>query len=213
MTRLYLAVAFCLTVSFPEAAAAFTPIVQTPEGPYTQIEVDELPPQAAWLGALVGFPDLYQFSLAEPMTLSLQLSQAAAPTLHEFQILVVRENDDGRGVTEVGRQQVLVEYWEARTALTFGLARRSAPVYSLDLDPGVYRLEVSTPTNVGAYQLDVLAGAPSWSWLGPIDILTVLNHFDRSPLRIVLSAYTLIPLLLVGTGVVFIRRRQLTTYA
>ena len=201
---------FALVLLVPVSASAFNPVVQTPEQPYQAIEIDELEASQWWLGTLEGFPDLYEFTISEPTTLHLQLTQDTLSEPSALQLLVVRQNDDSRGVSEVFRQAIAVEEWEPRTSLTLGLPRISMPESSEELAPGTYRVEVSSPNNDGNYLL--YAGRESEStsfYVGISDLLLIQSHFEASPFRVFLSIYFLIPLLLIlSIGAWFKYRRQ-----
>lgn len=208
-----LLLAVFLVIGVP-TASAFQPEVQVPEGPYVPIEIDELESKQYWLGVLDGFPDLYQFTIIEPTTLYMELSQDTAETPSNFQILVVRENDDNGGVTEVLRQSIPSNEWEPRTILSFGLTRISAPAIAAELDPGTYRLEVSAPNNTGEYLLYAGTEAAGTPWLVSVaDLWRINTHFGMSPLRMFLSMYVLIPIVLIGTAYAMHRRRQQLEHA
>jgi hypothetical protein len=183
--------------------------VQTPEGPYLPIEIDELRSEQHWLGSLEGFPDLYQFTTSEPLTLHWQLTQDGYTVTEDFQVLLVRENDDARGVTEVMRQSAPLEDWERPAFYTLGFQRINMPSLSEEIGPGTYRVEVSAPNNDGDYLLYIgteAASAPFF--VGLFDLWRVHAHFDVSPLRALLSVFVVVPLLLLVSGYVFFIRHK-----
>jgi hypothetical protein len=203
-----------LLMVLPIGAVAFDPETQVPEGPYEAIEIDELEAHQTWLGLLSGFPDLYEFTLSEPTTLYTQLAQDLQEAPSDFQLLIVRQNDDNGGVSEIARQSESVDDWNQSLPFTLGLTTISMPTLVAELSAGTYRVEVSAPDNLGEYMLYIGTEPESPRiFVSIADLWTVHNHFDVSPLRILISVYFLIPLLLALTLYTLIKRRRQTSHA
>lgn len=199
------------TLSLPIGADAFEPVVQTPEGPYEAIEVDELEAHQTWLGTLSGFPDLYEFTLSEPTTLYTKLTQDLTEEPSSLQLLIVRQNDDNGGVSEVARQTTDLADWNQNLPFTLGLSLISMPVLVSELSAGTYRVEISAPDNDGDYMLSIGTEPEPLPILVSIaDLWEVQTHFGASPLRILISVYFLIPLLMLLSLYVVYKRSRTT---
>lgn len=200
-----------LFLSGASVSYAFSPVIQTPEQPYQAIEIDALETSHWWLGSLDGFPDLYEFTISEPTSLTLQLSQVGVGETVPFQLLVVRQNDTNGGVTEVLRQTIPIEEWQSTSMLALGVSLANMPVLTESLEPGTYRVEVSAPNNDGAYMLYAGSTLVSSWFISLSDLFIVHSHFETSLFRIFLSVYTLLPLFIVLSAGIWYWRRK--TYA
>ena len=125
----------------------FTPTDQFTVGTITDIET----PQTI-LGELSRFPHSWQFAVSEPVGVSARLFVTESETEALSFILVKREQ---RGVSEVGRVTGSDSVWEPYEDPYSRLDLRGSEFLTVTLEPGAYRLEVSSPDNVGAYQLKI----------------------------------------------------------
>lgn len=163
------------------------------EKPYevVPIEVDEYN-QVMHLGSLEGFPVMYEFGSDEPLELSLRLMTVVGqiPDDQKLSLMVVRENDDGSGVTEITRQVGKEMNWSTEKDSVYGLTFLNGEALHLDFKPGVYRIEVSTPVNEGAYMLAVGSTSQSVGYFKTLgQVRTVQKHFGYSVVRMLGSSY------------------------
>ncbi len=187
-----------LLLIVPVGVFAAAPVVNQPAMPYAPLAINaEIEREQFYLGTLIGDPHMYEVTLEDERTLTLTLVQRAdVEAALPFSLIVVRDNDNHRGVTEVGRltgkDVVWNEYYDS--ALALSLLRSDTVEYTLS--PGVYRFEVSTPENLGKY-LIVLGTEPDdatgyFAKLGHIRF--VQDFFDASFFRMFISSYVLYPL-------------------
>lgn len=202
-----------LTVALPVVAAS--PLVNQPAMPYAPLAISaDIETEQLYLGELVGDPHMYEVTLEEESEFVLTLVQQSGETPIPFSLIVVRDNDNHRGVTEVGRLTgkdiQWGEYYDAALALSF---LRSETI-SYPLTPGVYRFEVSTPDNFGKYLLVLGTKSDDTGYFAKLgDIRLVQNFFDVSFFRMFISTYVLYPVGVVGLLVLIYLtwRRQRTS--
>lgn len=129
-----------------------------------------------YYGELSHFPHTYQFLVTETMAF---LAQVAVPPdgNQETSLIVIKE--ERRGVSEVGRRTGKTETWEVSTDSVSRLDFvRSTPLVAT-LEPGVYRLEVSSPDNTGKYLLQINQ-QPELSYFEEVSVIFKLHSFFGS---------------------------------
>jgi hypothetical protein len=67
----------------------------------------------------------------------------------------VRQNNQNAGVAEVGRLKANEIVWEKTRDSVLGLSFLKSKAFESEIGPGIYRIEVSTPDNVGKYMLTI----------------------------------------------------------
>jgi hypothetical protein len=192
--NLLLALAF---FSVPLSLLAAVPIVHTPALPYQTLAVDAaIETKRVYLGELVGDPHMFEVTIAEPRTFSATLLQHTPEAeMVPFSMIVVRSNDNNRGVTEIGRVAGADLTWEGYYDASLGMhLLRSVPI-AYELTPGVYRFEVSTAENFGKYMI-VLGTDKADKGYGEAveEIRIIQDFFGVSSARLLLSTYILYPL-------------------
>lgn len=203
-----------LAILFALPVAAFSPTVSEPKIPYEEMIVDnsDTYQERILLGDLDQFPDMYEMVFDKGGDIKIQLKQRDTEELSPFSLLMVRVNDDG-SVGEVFRHQTPVEEWSYVNDMMLGFNLREDEVLTKSLEAGTYRLEVSTPTNEGAYML-ILGDEPTkdsfFATLG--GIFTTQQHFGFTWLRFLLSSYVHYPLgiIVVIAGILFTWRKRAT---
>lgn len=144
-----------LCLFFAAPALAYNSYVTEVREPYETIPMEqELQEKQVYLGVLEGFPVMYEVQVNATTSLFAQVSQryqsGIAP--RELALMVVRD-DEGGGVTEVGRLRPKSDAWTTHKDSTFGMTFSESEAIQKEISPGVYRIEVSTPTNEGPYLL------------------------------------------------------------
>jgi hypothetical protein len=178
-------------------ASAYELFVTEVERPYDVVPItpDEYNKQVH-LGSLDDFPVMYEFSVESTSSLSLQLSEVykgVEPT--GFSLMIVKQNDDGSGVTEVVRQMSGNNDWSVRKDSAYGLTFREGDVLVQEFVPGTYSLEVSTPVNQGKYLLSVGSESDSLNYFETLSrVKQIQSHFEYSFLKILTSSYVYYPL-------------------
>ncbi len=200
----------------PVAAVALVTEAPVTERPYETIVITAPATDArVYLGALDNFPDMYEITSHEPFTLHAVIRQmlpAPEAELIPFSLVLVRQDDRGGGVSEVARLRHDSDAWErvsdARVAMSFLESR----TVSVPVAAGTYRIEISTPENLGRYWLQIGATPSSAGYIATLGhIRAVQRHFQVGWWRFFWSSYVFYPLgialLLTGLGVTW-RNRQ-----
>lgn len=206
-----------LVVASP-TAVAYEPVLNTTTIPYEPFLIDsDIVAKSEYLGELTGDPHMYEFTIGADTTLTLKLAQLPADTPVPFSLIAVRQNLQNAGVVEVGRQRAQDISWTKEGYSSLGFSLLESPVFTADIGPGTYRVEVSTPENMGKYMLVVGTEEVSRGYFRTLgDIRTIQAFFDKSFFRIFLSSYVYYPLgsmLLIYGMYVTWRNRQKISHA
>jgi hypothetical protein len=109
-----------------------------------------------------------------------------------------------RGVTEVMRRTAGKVEWLDFVDDVSGLSFKESPVYNDRLESGVYRVEVSNPTNVGRYVLKLGYEKDEGGYFNTLaDIKTLRNELGFSTFGMVTNKYIFVPLFLIITVLFF----------
>ena len=169
----------------------------------------------AFYGELSGWPHTYEIRATEPFLLYTQILEpdidSAAKNHH---LIVIKERANGRGVEEVVRLPAKDADWESFYEPFGSDTYLAGGEYEAEVEPGVYRIEVSTPRNEGKYVLSV-GKIEDFSDLGYFEtvkrIYQVKLFFEKPGIAVVLSPFVYVPLiviLLVGGGGYYLYRRR-----
>jgi hypothetical protein len=189
-------------------AHAYNPIVAEPTEAYEIIPITGDPfTERQYLGSLDGFPDMYELTTTVGFPLKVRVQQRSIDTPIPFSLIVVRQNDDNGGVSEIARFQE--EKWLTVEDSTLGITLLESSVFEKEIAPGTYRIEVSTPDNLGTYALvvgDELVTPGYIATLG--DIRQLQKHFGYSVGSLLRSPYIFYPLgsILIIIGIILTRR-------
>lgn len=151
----------------------------------------------AFLGELEDFPVMYEVNADESITFMAQVRQrySQATDLVPFSLIVIRQNDDGRGVTEVVRQRPSTDDWTVVKDSVFGMTFWESKKLSAAVGPGTYRIEISTPENQGLYMLMIGESEPSSGYFQTlVNVHTTQNFFGESILKMLTSSYVYYPI-------------------
>jgi hypothetical protein len=204
----------CIIV-VPQGAQAYVAEVAEPQAEYAAIAItDDTYKQRTYLGDLEGAPDMYTFTTDVAISIQLQLAQHDNKDAVPFGIIMVRQNDDDGGVTEILRQNQPLEEWTEDHSSFFGFSRRIGGVIEKEILPGTYNIEISTPDNQGVYLLTLGDEPVRTGYFRTVyEIMETQVHLGLVPLRIFLTPFGYIPLLIVLGGGAWWYRRRLMTYA
>lgn len=145
-----------VVLCMPVFVQAYTVIETDISQPYEIVPIEATPPtQHNYLGTLADYPIMYEITSEEPFTFAAQVSQPAGAEVEPLVLLLIRKNDRGGGVSEVVRMTTDPAQWSVVRDSKLGMTLRTSPVISEDVEPGVYRIEVSSPDNLGQYLLTV----------------------------------------------------------
>ncbi len=188
MKAIFFFVFFLATASI---AFAYNPIAAEPIEAYDVIKIDGDPYiERSYLGDLEDFPDMYELTTDVAIKLRVELKQLSTKKAVPFGLIMVRQNNDDGGVTEIIRQnQPLSEWKEGRNAM-LGLTFLGNEVIEKDIVPGTYRIEISTPDNKGPYMLTVGEEPVPSGYLKALrQIAKTQYHFGATPFRLLASSY------------------------
>lgn len=193
---------FVCFLFIPVIAGAHNPkIIETPTQHETLPLNDPAISQALY-GTLEKYPHMFEFAVSQPVDF---FAEILVPDLESLQNnvsgILLRVNLNG-SVSEVARLRAREASWESFYEPFGGDHYRRGSSYRGVLDPGLYRIEVSTPDNIGKYVLAVgteedFSGTSYWELLRTL--VRVKVFFEKSPLRIVESPFVYGPLLGLGT--------------
>ena len=168
------------------------------ESPYDVVVIGGNPNiQSAHLGELDNFPIMYEVVADSELTLTATVRQPyqGGQEPLALALIAVRDNDDGSGVTEVARLRPTISEWEVVKDSPLGLTFWESESLQAVVEPGIYRIEVSSPVNQGRYLLFVGAEKDSsgyWQTLG--NVRTTQKFFGYSFVKLLTSTYVYYPL-------------------
>ncbi len=197
-------------------ALAFSPTINSVSIPYEVSVIENINLQSEYLGDLVGDPQMYEFVVASSTQLSLTLAQLETSAPIPFSLIVIKQNENRGGVTEVGRLKSSDISWQSSPDKALGLTLIKSQAFTAELSPGTYRVEVSTPENFGKY--DLLVGEkenPVGYFKNLAGIYTTQNFFGKSIFSMFKSSYVYYPLgiiLMLALIYAIWRQRNLITH-
>lgn len=208
-------IVFALFV-LPSLGLAYNPSINDTTIPYEVFVADgNVSTQAEYLGELIGEPQMYEINIGAESTLKLSLSQANTKTAIPFSLIAVKQNTKNAGVVEIGRIKSKDVTWDKYRDPVLGMSLLNSQVLEVDVTPGLYRVEVSTPENFGKYMLVIGDGkgdAGYFKTLGHVD--TIRSFFNKSTFTMFLSSYVYYPIGILILSYLFYttwKRRKLIT--
>ncbi len=189
---------FSLAVS----AEAFSPIVTETEEPYEIITIENEPAKPAYyLGELQNYPVMYEVTSEESFLLNIKISQLmTSGELTPFSLITIRKNDRGGGVSEVGRLNFNREAWTVKKYPELGLSLWESESFSRDVEPGTYRIEISTPKNEGKYLIEFGSGEDTEGYFASLaGVRTLQKFYGYSIVKMLTSSLVYYPL-----GILFV---------
>lgn len=160
-----------------------------------------------YLGELHNSPVAYEFALATTTVARFVLTQTRKGDPEPLALLIVRELPNGR-VELVERMSAKNGEWKEFDDGWLGMSWWALSPVSVTLEPGSYRVEVSSPVNEGRYRLVV--GEVGWEGYGAMwgRIKTTNTFFGRGIGDWLESWFVLGHVLLVVLGYLWFRNRR-----
>jgi hypothetical protein len=197
-------------------AHAYNPIVVQPKEQYGVILVEDDPYiEHHFLGTLEDYPEMFEFTTDVSFDLSVRVLQRDSGKAVPFGLIMVRQNEDDGGVSEVARLNQPVGEWSRISDSVLGLDLLESTRIEKSVSPGTYRIEVSTPDNKGKYMLvmgDESKRAGFFKTIG--HIYTIQRHLGYTPFHLIFSRYIYPPLgilvILYGAYRVWRYRKEVT---
>jgi hypothetical protein len=219
MNKVIFSIGFLLILIPVSVSLAAAPLINNPIRPYEPLAIDaDIDHVQIYLGELSGDPHMYEVTVGEEKEFVITLMQEAEAGTMSPSFILVKENAQNRGVTEIGRVDATKATWETYRDPNFALSFRRTEAFRATISPGVYRFEVSTPENEGKYMLLVGHEANSDGYFTELShIRFVQKFFGHSIFLMFLSAYVLYP---IGIAIVIYllyftwsRGRRMTPHA
>ena len=189
---------FCFIVVYLStfSVSAYNSIKNTVLIPYevTTIEGD-LNIQREYLGVLKGDPHMYEFGIGSTTKLSLALMQTVETESLPLSLIIIKQNDDRGGVTEIGRLNNKNIKWHKFEDSALGIDLSKSEPFTVDLRPGIYRVEVSSPDNIGKYSLVIGDEENTQGYFKELsNIYMIQTFFGGSIFSMIKSSYVYYPL-------------------
>ena len=184
---------FLLTAS---TASAYNPIVVQPQEQYGVIAIEDDPYiEHHFLGTLEDYPEMFEFTTDVSVDLSVRVLQRDSGKAVPFGLIMVRQNEDDGGVSEVARLNQPISEWVKVSDSVLGLDLLESARIEKSVSPGTYRVEVSTPDNKGKYMLVVGDESKRTGFFRTLaHIYTIQRHLGYTPFHLLLSSYFYYPL-------------------
>lgn len=199
---LFIYIFFILAI--PAVTLAYNPQINEAAIPYEIKTINEVNLQAEHLGELKGDPHIYEFTIDKTTDLKVMLMQLASDKVIPLSLIIVRQNEDRSGVSEIGRINGNDTNWQIVKDSVLGLTINKSEVFEEKLKPGVYRVEVSTPDNYGKYALVIGNQTVKEGYFSTLsDVSIFQTFFGGSMFSILKSSYVHYPLGIVIVIVVF----------
>jgi len=180
MIRLLLVLGAWLLCVTPIFALEFS--APTPIRPYEPISIgSDVETVREYYGKLTGDPIMYELMVRESGAIRVILDQPYVGTAPQpLRFLVVREISGGRLET-VARSELLSQSWQSHTEYLMGFRWWRSELWLPDLSPGTYKVEVSSPQNLGSYRLTLGMEEAAGSYVGTWQRLWFVHEYYERP--------------------------------
>jgi hypothetical protein len=172
--------------------AVWASVITTEENePFELIPIEgNVNEKVTYLGTLDGYPDTFTFTTDATTTVEAVVKYQATVTQGPDLLLVAYEARGGR-VREEARTIADMELIARERELGIGLAGKTM---TETVPPGEYRLEVSSPTNIGTYTLTIGTDATAGYWETLADVRSIQSHFGYTIFSMLRSSLVYYPL-------------------
>jgi hypothetical protein len=148
------------------------------------------------LGELSGSPEMFEIvsDVEFPLTVEIRAVPNKNGTTPDFSGIIIRQKEK-RGVEEVARLKAADAGWNVQTEGATGLRYLAGPFYSEVVPAGTYRIEVSTPENVGKYILVIGTEPEKRGYLANLKTIALTYQFyGLSKIRMFSSPFVHYPI-------------------
>ena len=189
---------------FPTGVFAYETVQVTQPSPFEISELKDVTTEQWFVGELNDFPHTFEFLLTEPTMIRAQVMYLSNNSNAEkLSVIMVKEAE--RGVTEVMRRTLDKVEWSDFKDTVSGLHFSESTLFNEQLEPGVYRIEVSNPKNIGRYVLKLGYEDDHGGYFNTLkDIKTLRNGMGKSTFGMVVNKYVYIPLFALFTVIFFV---------
>jgi hypothetical protein len=185
-----------LLLASVQTAYAFNPVSPKPEVPYEPILVTGDPyVEQEFLGILENFPVMYELTSDITFDLKIKLRQLAEDNPFPLNLIVVRDDTENGGVIEMARLNQETDKWQTVSDSLLAMDFLESREVTLNVPPGTYRIEVSTPDNIGSYMMIIGEEPTRVGYFKTLaNIRETHNNFGYTVLHMVLTPYVYYPL-------------------
>ena len=189
-----------LLLFFTSATASHAAFLYEQEVPSEVLELESIQGETIY-GRLDNGPHTFTFAVTEDTQLSVQVSMKPGTKKDDVSLILVKE--ETRGVSEVGRVDAKKVSWKKKYSIWKATSFLFGEKIEYSLDPGIYKLEVSSPENNKGYRLELGKGDGSLYK----ELFIVRNVFDIGRWGVIFSPLFFVPILLI-VGIVIHRKRK-----
>lgn len=143
---------FFIFICLPTVASAQSVFFAEPDTQHTVIPITKPTIEQRIYGELKHHPHTFEFVASEDMRLYAEVS---IPRGSKYKKSLIAIREEKRGVSEVGRVSHSKGEWHRVRDWTLGRFFETQHALEADITAGVYRIEVSSPENLGKYKLVV----------------------------------------------------------
>ncbi len=214
-SRIYIGSAFLFFLLPLSFASAHIPLVVSQATMHDITEIKNPEYSQAFYGVLDDKPDTYEIRSTTPFLLNVEILLPEMDGVSRtIAGIVIKESGRQGQVNEVARLLGKDSAWESFYEPWGGDRYLKGGMFSKEVEPGVYRIEVSTPDNHSPYVL-VVGTEEEWGEVGYFEMLgriaDVKVFYGKSKFMLIQSPLAYIPLAVVLTiGLVYFlyRRKQ-----
>ena len=142
-----------ITIIFlPSVVFAYTSVVMNPVSVFEKIPVVHPEQSQEFFGTLRDFPQTYEFVVKETFDFNARVSVPDTKT-QQNDVAIILVKEETRGVSEIDRTHKKEYAWDTHRDGVLAEKFRIGGAITATLEPGIYRLEVSSPNNSGTYRL------------------------------------------------------------
>ena len=198
-------------VCVPILAFAYSSVVATFANQAIVLPIADVKKSQEFFGKLDNFPHIFEFEVREKQVYKAEVSVPdSSKQKNDVALIVVKA--ERRGVTEIGRTTAEKDTWTSEYNTMYAESLRKGGKLEGTLEKGWYKIEVSSPNNIGAYRLVWGTGKISRGYFANVQALFevkgLLGHSKFGVLRSPLIYIPLLILLLCG-GFFWYRKRKI----
>ncbi len=212
--KTFLSVALLIILGiWPNVSLGYSVTSHVVSKPYEVLSLPGSPEtQQIVIGELNDYPDMVEVVSDTDFVLSVEIRALPFEPVPDLNGIVVKVLDV-RGVAEVARLLPEEATWEERVDPVSKLSYLAGPIVATATAAGTYRVEVSTPNNIGKYML-VIGNRPVYAGYGATwqAVASVYDFYGVSKIGMIRTSLLYMPLLImlviVGFGYTVYRTRH-----
>lgn len=209
MVRTFTLFVFLLVV--PVCAFAYGSVIAEPQNQAVILPMENPKDSQEFFGSLHDFPHTFAFEVKDQQQFKAEVFVGDKEgQKNDVSIIIVKQ--ERRGVSEVGRTVITSQSWQTLPDRMLAEAFRNGGALDTQLEPGKYKLEVSSPNNEGIYRLVLGTEKVHRGYFANVGALfAVKTLFGHSKFGVLVSPLIYIPLLLIvigGTAFYIYRKRK-----